>query len=340
MENVRQSLSLEEFINQGYAFGGGDGSDDDKGGKGEEDSKISLDVDGKSVEKTLDELKDIAEGALSDKDETFTLKIDGEDKTFTLDELKLQASESAGAQQKFEEAAKIRDKAASGTRIQELLESMKSDKAPDTAKVTEFLRLAGVKDADMGDILATIKSDKGKDADKGGKGKEDDEPITLENLDPRVRAAVEAAESADLKQIRERIEGETKKSVDNDKILGKIIDEITEDDHQKKMKDVLYGMMLDDVRGRILGREPYGPDMIQSSLQKVRARVQNLGIPSKSTGQPPLEGELGLAAATTPEIRATEPIKRVSSTEPGYEENAVKRVQQLTFKAAKKLGRI
>ncbi len=180
---------IEELFKQGFVFSGGEETDDNKGA----DDKITLEVDGKSVEKTMDELKDLATGALSNDDNTYTLKIDGEDKSFTMDELKAAASESTGAQAKFEEASKIREKAASGARIQELLEGMKGDTTPDKTKVTEFLRLAGIDDANMKDILTNIDSKKENNATRTTKGKKDDEPVGLENLDPRVRAAVEAA---------------------------------------------------------------------------------------------------------------------------------------------------
>ncbi len=303
--------------------------------KTEEKNEITMQIDGKDVTKTIEEVTEMAQASLkSDDDKSYTLKIDGVEQTFTMKELQQKASESAGAQKKFQDAHDLQERAASGMRIQELLTQMKGQETPDETKTQELMGLLGAGDVDIKAALAQAQKAPGTTKKEDKKP----EPITMENLDPRTRAALEAAEQADLKQVREKIEGEAKKGVDNDKILGKIIDEAP-GDTKGSLKNTLYEMVIDDVRGRILGREPYGPDMIQSSLQKVRARVKSFGTPTASAGQPPLVGELGIAAATSPEIRATEPIKRVSSANPGYEDNAVKRVQQFMVKAFSNSGK-
>jgi hypothetical protein len=305
--------------------------------------KIALTVEGKSVEKTLDELKTLATSALTTGDKTYSIKVNGEERNMTLEELMAKASEAAGAQKKFEEASNLRTKAQKGMQILELLEQTKGQKTPDTAKATELMKLLGVADTEIADILSGLNSE-GNNMEEGknpkGKG-EGGTPkkVTLDDMDPRVRTIVEAAEQNDLRQIRENIEKEAKKTLDNDKVLGKMIDELPDDASKDKIREVLYGMIIDDVRSEILGRKPYGTEMLQSSLQKVRTRVQNLGIPTRSAGQAPVMGELGISAAISPEIRAAEPIQRVKSSEAGYDDNVVKRVQQLMFKAMKRGGR-
>jgi hypothetical protein len=314
-------------------------------GGGGEPEKISLTVGGQSVEKTLDELKTLATSALSGDNQTYNLKVDGVDKAFTLEELKQKASESAGAQRRFEEASGLRAKASSGLRIQELLEELKGSDSPDEGKAKELFKLLGVEDGSISELLETMRGNQGNQGSQqrsagaaGGTGTTDDKAlINMDRLDPRIKSIVEGAEKAELTQIRQNIENSAKKGVDNDKIFAKMIED-TPEGEREALKSVLYDMMIDDVRGRILGREVYGPEMIQSSIQKIRARITNLGIPTRAPSAGPIMGNLGISDALAPEIRASEPIKRVPSTQSGYEENAVKRMQQLTFKAARKLG--
>lgn len=275
------------------------------------------------------------------KDDTFTLKVDGTDKTFTLDELKSAASESAGAQKKFEEASEMVKNAASGRRIQELVTELGKSQTPDEGKTAELLQLLGVESGAMEKTMEELRKAAGGSTKKADdKPGTTDEPVKVENLDPRLKTIIEAAEQADLERIREKIVSETKKGVDEDKILGKMIDGVPEGKERDKIREALHNMAVDDVRGRILGRESYGTEMVQSTLQKIRARIENLGIPAKPAGQGPVTGELGsLLAEYGPDVRVTEPIKRVSSTEPGYEESAVKRVQQKIVEAMRKGGR-
>lgn len=305
--------------------------DDDKGN--EENEKITVSVDGKDVEKTIEELKEIATVSLSEKDETFTLKIDGEEKSLTLDELRAKASESAGAQKKFQDANDLLKKAEGGIRIQELAKELSDTESPDEVKTAEFMRLLGVDPGEINKVLSSAQKGKG-----GDKAPVTPKTIGVDQLDPQLRSAVEAAERMDLQQIRTNIEKECTTGVDNDKILGKMIDEVQEGAEKGSLKQVLYDMVIEDVRGRILAREPYGTEMVQSSLQKVRARINNLGIPAKIAGQVPVTGLPAVLATLGPEVHATEPIRRVSSSDQGYEENAVKRVQQMMVDAARKMG--
>lgn len=298
-----------------------------------EDDDKTKDTDKTDEDKTTEDKTTTDDKTTADdkkSDDTFTLKVDGVDKTYTLDELKTAASESLGAQQKFEAASKLRDEASSGRRVMELVTELGKQKTPDEGKTAELLQLLGVAPSAMEKTIEELKKAAGssdtKSADKSGTTSE---PVKVENLDPRLKTIVEAAEQADLERIRTRIVSETEKAVDEDKILGKLIDGVLEGKERDKVRQALHDMANDDVRGRILGREVYGTEMVQSTLQKVRARVENLGIPSRTAGQPPVTGELGaLLADYSPEVHATEPIKRVASTEPGYEESAVKRVQQ------------
>ncbi len=295
---------------------------------------ITIKVGEEDVVKTLDELKDIATKALSeDGKQTYTLTVDGEDKTYTIDELKEAAQKTKGADAKFEAAAEDRKKAERGVRIAELIDDIKKSENPSEEKITEFLK-------ELGATPEEIQTQIGKAKPTGGTKKDSKaQPIKMEDLDPEIQAQLKESNKQNLTQIRNRIEDDCKKGVDGDQVLGKLIVGVQEGDQRDKVTKALHDMVVDDVRGRILAREPYGPEMVRSSLQKIRARVEVFGIPANAAGTGPvLPAELAAVAALNPEIQATEPIKRVASTDADYEDVFLKRMQQKMVKAAQNLG--
>ena len=315
--------------------------DKDKGDNTEENEEkkdeITLKVGDEDKTFTLDELKEMATKSLSaDADKTFTLAIDGQDKTFTLDELKGLAQKSAGADYKFEKAAEARKAAEKGIRLQELMESIKGE-SPDQQKVKELLVEMG---ADPAEVDKQMKlATKGTADKKGSEATETKKTIAREDLPEDVQLILADAERSNLKGVRDKIEDACRKGVDGDTVLVKMIDRVAEGEPRDKTKKTLYDMVIDDVRGRILAREQYGPEMVRSSLQKVRARTESLGIPANAAAAGPvLPAGLAASIALTPEIQSSEPIKRVSSSDPNYEDNFMKRAQQKMVQAARSLG--
>lgn len=299
--------------------GKGDGGEDDKGGKGGDD-KGKGGKDDKGGEK---------------EDETYSLKIDGESKEYTLDELKDAAQKVIGIESKAEKTAKDRKEAEPGLKILRLAQELRESKSPDETTQKEFLSALGV-DSKIIEQVISQATGTGKKDDSGSKIKKDDaKPVTMDQLGPREKAIMEAAERDDMRRIREEIDKSCEDGVDNDKILGKMLDEVVEDTRKKSMRNFICRLVKKDVKSRILAREQYGPEMISSALQTARAEIKELGIPAKVAGQPPLE-DLGYAGILGPEIHATEPIKRVSVADPTYHETAAKRLQQMVYKATRK----
>lgn len=302
----------------------------------EEEDKAKADADALAAAEADKAAKVEADKAAADKvPEQFTVTVDGTPMTFTKEEALKKVSESAGAQKKFEDASKMLKEAQPGLQLSGLMKELQGQKEPDPQKMEEFLGLLGVEGADATKLMEEMgigskEDDKGKDKGKGRKS------VKMEDLDDRTRAAVEAAEQMDLENIRGKIDSEVKKGLDNDKILVKLIDSMPED-RQDKLRQVLSDMAIEDVRGRILAREGFGPEMIQSTLQKIRARVDDLGIPAVASGQ--AAAALGPTTATWgPEVHSTEPIKRLPTTDDKYEENAVSRFRQMFVNAMRKGG--
>ena len=262
------------------------------------------------------------------EDAKYTVKVDGQDRTFTLDELKEAAGKSAGADVRFEQAAEMRKTAAKGTRLLELADELRDDTNPPTEKTNEFLNLLGL---DPSKVASTTPKGNSSSSLEAGK------KVGFEGVDSRIQAAVKAIEEKDLNDIRESVEDETRKGVDKDDILGKMVGRVPED-KRNEVKNALYDMAIQDVRDRIFSGQMYGPEMLQSSLQRVRALVEKLGIPAKAVGHPPVSGPSPLGVLS-PQVTATEPIKRVSSTETNWEQNAVDRIHQRMVQAMRADGK-
>ncbi len=290
------------------------------------DNKAAADkalVDKEATGDTKDKDKDKDK----DKAETFDVTVGGQTVHMTLEELTAAASKSAGADAKFEKAASDRKAGADGIRIQELAGKMNKGTQTET-DVKEFATLMG------GDADALMKQlNTAKAEDKKGKADKEASPVEFDKLDDRTKAALKAAEAQDISRIRAKIEEDVRIGVDKDPVLSKMVDEAPSES-QQQLKNTLFDMAMDSVRGRILANESFGPEMISSVAQKVRSQIKNLGILSRAVGQPAVVGLGPAGVGVAPEVLAKEPIGRKSVTDPNYEDNAVKRMQQDMIKRA------
>ncbi len=298
----------------------GDGGGEKEGGAGASGEKEGEGKEGKEGEGKEGSTGD------TDKDATFEVNVGGKTVHMTMVELTAAASKAAGADAKFEEAASQRKAGADGIRLQELGTKLNAGTHTE-ADLKEFAVLMG------GDAEAMIKTVKAAGPDKKTGDKKDKEValVDMENLSPRVKAAMEAAEQQDISRIRQKIELDVKLGVDKDPVLSKMVSEAPSES-QESLKNTLFDMAMERVRGRILGNESFGPGMISDTVQNVRSQIKNLGILSKATGQPAVLGLGPAMMGIEPEVLAKEPIKRVASTDDGYETNAVHRIQQEMIK--------
>lgn len=272
--------------------------------------------------------------------DTFEVKVGGEVRHLTKDELIEAASKTLGADARFEEASTMRKSATSGLQALEVISKIKGTDNPKPEDVEAFFHLMGIEDSNLPDIKEllggkTNVNDKGKDNKNDGNTDQSNKKIGLDNLDDRTRRAVEAAEKQELGEIREKIEEEVIKGVDNDEILGKIVEELASGkDKEAKDKFVaeIRRMAVDSARLRILSGELFGADMVKSIAQKVRTTVKEFGIPNKKADSLPVTG-LGPILSLSPDVVSDKPIERIESSEDGYVDNVAKRYMQKQLKA-------
>lgn len=288
-----------------------------------EDEKTEEEQKQEATDKAAEE-KAATEKATKEAGTTYEIVVSGEKKAVTLEELKTYATKAAGADQKFEEANKMRLDAEKGTHLLALADAVRGDH-PSEANVKEFLHGLGVKDEDAKGIMEKIS---GKTEKTSGKEKEPSK-ISVDQLPSEVTEILDAAKTAQLENLREKIYKEVEKAIDKDEILGKMVDELPEGD-RGKVKEVLYDMARNDVQRRILGNEPFGPEMVTSAVQGIRSMTKTLGMPSSAGTQVPVVG-FGPSTDLTPEIVANKPIERVPSTADDYIEKITAKYQQQQY---------
>lgn len=299
--------------------------DDEK----KEDQKSEEKDEQKQQEEQKEEKKE-------EKEETFKLKIDGAEREVTREELITLAQKSGGANKRFQDAAKANEEARVGIRIKELFNKL-SDSTSKPSK-TDLKELAALTGQDLTELEEMLTGDDEEDEEKDDKTKKAAKKspaghkVALEDMPPEVQESVERDKKRKYEEAIGIIQGDCKIAIDKDKVLGKLIDS---KDGEAKMAS-LSEMVFYDVQRRILSGEKYGPEMVASSVQAIRARVKTFGTPSGASEYPgdlSVMMGLGQSAVLPTEVLSETPIERVDSTDATkYVNNFVRRFQQSVVK--------
>lgn len=271
--------------------------------------------------------------------ETYNVKIGGEDKLLTLEELKEHATKSAGADKLMRDASDIRKESKDGIRIKEAFEKVMTSDDVDVGDIRQLATVMGIDPDEMEKVFNEELEKLG--VKKDDKSLKKPEKIGKDQLDDETRDILEQARAQQVKEAEALILEECKKAIDKDDSFGKIIEE-TEEEQRDDRAAVIVNMVHRDVRAKILASpwtgEKFGADMLQNSIQTVRAELKKYGIPSKSSKQLPLNifrgGGLGLAGDLPSEVTDDKDVERVPSTEAGYDDNVVKRLGQKMVRSA------
>lgn len=268
---------------------------------------------------------------------TYEVKVAGETRGLTLDEMKDLASKSAGADEKFRDAAKMKEDASKGIEIGKVFEKINSGDF-DATDVRKMAELTG-QDADT--AVATYNAEVKAADEKNKKAGVETPPagakpkkIEVGDLPEDVQEIIKGARESQIDDAEKKIKEMVVAEVDKDDFLGKIVVDAP-DEQRDGIKDVVTSMVQRDVRTKILAspvtKEKFGTDMIRNSIQMVRAEVKKLGIPSKSSKQADrvsLLATLGPTGGLPAEVYSEDNVERVDSNDPDYHDNAVKRLGQ------------
>jgi hypothetical protein len=273
------------------------------------------------------------------KPETYQVKINGELRDLTLDELKEHASKAAGADEKFREAARLREEGVKGIELAKAFEKVNSGDFT-AADVRHLAELTG-QDPDEAVAAYTAESKKAGDADDkkttppAGASKK----VALADLSDEMQEIIRTAKDSQIEDAEKKIQNMVAAEVDKDELLGRIVIDAPEE-QQPDIKAAVTAMVQRDVRTKILAspytKEKFGTEMIRNSIQMVRAEIKKLGIPSKSSKKADrvsLLAGLGQIGDLPAEVYSDEPTKRVDSNDPNYHDNAVIRLGQMFRKS-------
>lgn len=290
--------------------------------------------------------------ASDQKPQTVTVKVDGVERAMTMDELTKAAEKSLGADKRFEDAASLRKEAQSGIRMKELMTSVNKGQRLNVQEATELASLIGGKPEDY---LSAASGDDDQDSDDqldddnaAKKSKKAPAapppapaPVKMEDLPVEVQNAVQAQMREDLARTYNDMKSTVFETVDKDSGFATMVKGMGSDEQRARM-ELIKEIVLEDVERKILERQPFGPELIRDSIQRMRARIAKFGTPS--TGG---EGSVNTAVSailagfgpsgglSSSEIASEKPIERKSISDPGYADNFAARFFQ---KYVKKMG--
>jgi hypothetical protein len=282
-----------------------------------------------------------AKAAANVKPETYQVKINGEMRDLTLAELKEHASKAAGADEVFRSAAQMKEDAKKGIEIGAAFKKINSGEF-DATDVRKLAELTG-QDADEAVAAYTASLKKGNDKGDGeNKATPAAKKIAMEDLPEDMQEIMRGAREAQIEDAQEKIAKLVEAEVAKDELLGKIVLEAP-DNLQAGIKEFCLQQVKDDVQKKILAspysKEKFGTEMIRNSIQKTRAGIKKLGIPSKADKQ--ADRISLLAGLVRPgdfpaEVYTDEKITRVDSNDPNYHDNAAARLGQKMRQAAQR----
>lgn len=271
---------------------------------------------------------------------TFTLKDgSGTDKIVTLEEMQELATKSAGADEKFREAAKIRedveglkDKGVEADKIVKTFGKLFKGGEYDKSDIREFGEMVGL----GGDEMEKMFTEELKKSGTSAGAKDDGTPfrkLKVEDLDEETQETLKQAKQSQIAEAEKKIAEMVEKAVDKDEFFGTILKK-TDDKQRDDRKAAIEEMVKKDVNRRILQspytKEQFGDPMIQGSIQEIRANIKKFGTPSKASEKPvsSLLAGLGLPGDLQTKIQTDEPIERVPVTDDGWMDNFLARLAQ------------
>jgi DNA-binding protein Fis len=258
--------------------------------------------------------------------QSFTLKVGGQDRQVTQAELIEMATKSAGADAKFEEAARVRKEAQKGLRVMEILGGLKEEQDLNPAVVYELYGLLGMDPSQAAQLFEGGTMTPPKQTTPAPAANLPGSLIKPEQLSPEIRASLDYAEKMELQNVRENMRKSTREAVDKDEVLGKIMKELDGKDREQ-IRNELYEMAIEEVDRSVLMGQPFGADSTRAAVQKLRARISRIGIPTGGTGLPLTQpGQPGGGGNMF--VVPNEPVQRVPAKEATYADNFATRVMQ------------
>jgi len=273
--------------------------------------------------------------AAAKKDELIEIKVNGATQKLSQEQLIKLAEKSAGADAKFMEAAELKKEAVKGLRIEQLYSTISSAESVEKVEA-EARELAGLLNLKPEEFISSLKDDSSDTARRTSA----EAKVELSAEDKQVLGyARQMMYDGQIKVLKDSIE----QGIDTEPHCVKMISDLAGDNAElaKELKSELLDQTFKDVQRRVTSQEQTDLNtIVSSSLQEVRGRlernVKRFGTPSTATSGVPVL-PLGQPDSISAKAYAKEPVKRVSSAEPDFEDNFAARVVQRAIKMGKSI---
>ena len=241
--------------------------------------------------------------------ETYTIKVDGKEETLTTEQLIERAQKGTAAEKRMQEADQIKKEAAGNAAVVDAMRRLEQEQWNET-DFRLIASAAGMPIDRQNEVVADYHAAAQRAQNAGNQQppttQHKETPVGYQNLDPTMQR-VQSEVYWDL------VDRKTQDVIANDEVLSKL----TGDKAEK-----VQALVREKVRTRS-GNSTVRPEVITRSVEEVRGLVNDLGT-NQDGSLPP---GVGKAPSVDRKIGNTEPPKRVSMGDAGWDENFVERLQ-------------
>ncbi len=269
------------------------------------------------------------------KETLHTITIDGREREVTETELIKMAQKGESADQRYQEAAQLRNEAKSDAEFRQLA---RSANAGDAQSYRQYLRALGKPDGtayteqDLDQAVSLMQTaQQGLQADdtEYDEAEVDNTPIPFERLEPQVQELLKGVHEERLSSRREEIYKDLQADLDTDPVLGHIVkgDSPLVKRVIECAKQALKERVVDDGMS-------YGKEARELAVQEARQFVRDLGIADAGPKGVPMQHNRAAPGlppsplATSFNVHSKEPTKLPNVTDPSYAEKLTQRMSE------------
>jgi len=264
--------------------------------------------------------------------EAVKIKVNKVEKELPLPEVVKLAEKAAGADEKFREAAALREKASQALDIVETVKKLQTNFAQATEEeINKYCDFFQIPEKERLEMLYGPKTPQEPQVPTTPGSSEvptPPTPVTKDQLDPQLQKAVDAAMELKVQEEERKFTNNVEKMLDSSEEIGKIVKGLSSEG-KKDVFSSLHAQVRNEVIARMQAGQQYGDLMVKEAVENAVKHVTSLGRhleeTRKSEGvQPPGFGaapnSLGLA------FKGDKPPERVAGKDPNYTENFIQRL--------------
>lgn len=249
--------------------------------------------------------------------------IDGVKHDKPFEQVLTDASKVGGADERFREAAKLREQAALGTEALELHKKLQSGSASDDEK-NRYCDIYETSDEYRQTLLygQTQEQDDNQMVEQ-----KESKPLSEQDLPASVRARLDKIDKLEESEARKQVLQEVGQEIDNSQIYDKLKNEV-EPSQVAAFRKVVDGMVKAELVVRLDANQPYSPKLRAEVVKEILTRIQNLKDFQAKREQPAPMGFGGSAAGLGASIVDDKAPERVAGSDPDFIANSKQRIKR------------